>query len=91
MKSINRRRNITRRITNEIAKLEASLEESRGIERLNADTVLPEERTQLGEKLRNLDQLRIRELNFDLAAIEQQVALLEQEQPSRLQTYGVLP
>ena len=80
----------SQKIRAEIVELSNFLEESNAIERLNADTVVPEERSDVGDKLKRLDYLRAKELDLELAAIEQKLAELQIKLPARLQTYGVL-
>ena len=76
-------------IKNDIAQIEAAINETNAIERLNANTVEPKERAMLGEQLQHLDRLRAQELDRQLLDLEKEVALLEAALPARLQAYGV--
>lgn len=80
---------VSQSLTDEIAKIEAQLNDMNAIDRLNDNIATQQERDRVGEQLRSLDRLRAMVLERELAAIETKVLELESSHSSRLKAYGI--
>jgi hypothetical protein len=76
-------------IKEQIANIEDELKQGLAIERLNAGLSEPKERQYLGAQLEKLDQLRISEIQRELASVESELAILELNHAERLHSFGV--
>lgn len=74
-----------------IDKIESDLKSRDAIQRLNADTVEPKERNQLGNQFLSLTRLRAQELEQQLQEIERTVANLSANHLPRLKAFGAVP
>lgn len=74
-----------------IANVEADLDSRGAINRLNADSVDPNERAQLIQQLQSLTRLRTQDLEQDLVEVQKMVGELARIHSSRLRSYGIVP